>query len=131
MWLFYTGFYKKDSMAGITKSQVISYLEDCANTSVSKFDLEDDPREIWGYTNEYSSGLAYNADFDTYVSREGLLVGGRTHLSDGVGPGLDGLFDGELHVAVLEPGISLLDGSLVRRVQRQRLRQPQHGQGVV
>ncbi|MBR6183924.1 MAG: RagB/SusD family nutrient uptake outer membrane protein [Bacteroidales bacterium] len=72
VWMFYTGFYKKDSMAGITKSQVISYLEECANTSVSKFDLEDDPREIWGYTNEYSSGLAYGADFDTYVSREGL-----------------------------------------------------------
>ena len=38
VWLFYTGFYKKSEMAGITKSQVISYLEDCANTSVSKFD---------------------------------------------------------------------------------------------
>ncbi len=72
VWLFYTGFYKKDSMAGITKTQVISYLEDCANTSVSKFDLENDPREIWGYTNEYSSGFAYGADFDTYVSRENL-----------------------------------------------------------
>ena len=72
VWLFYTGFYKKDSMAGITKDQVIRYLEDCANTSVSKFDLEDDPREIWGYTNEYSSGFAYDADFDTYVSRENL-----------------------------------------------------------
>ena len=72
VWMFYTGFYKKDNMAGITKSQVISYLEDCANTSVSKFDLENDPREIWGYTNEYSSGFAYDADFDTYVSRENL-----------------------------------------------------------
>ena len=72
VWMFYTGFYKKDSMAGITKAQVISYLEDCANTSVSKFDLENDPREIWGYTNEYSSGFAYGADFDTYVSRENL-----------------------------------------------------------
>ena len=72
VWLFYTGFYQKDTMAGITKSQVISYLEDCANTSVSKFDLENDPREIWGYTNEYSSGFAYGADFDTYVSRENL-----------------------------------------------------------
>ena len=72
VWLFYTGFYKKDNMAGITKSQIISYLEDCANTSVSHFDLENDPREIWGYTNEYSSGFAYGADFDTYVSRENL-----------------------------------------------------------
>ena len=46
VWLFYTGFYKKDNMAGITKAQVISYLEDCANTNVSKFDLEKDQREI-------------------------------------------------------------------------------------
>ena len=70
VWLFYTGFYQKDNMAGITKSQVIGYLEDCANNS--KFGLEKDPREIWGYTNEYSSGFAYGADFDTYVSRENL-----------------------------------------------------------
>ncbi|MDE6136371.1 MAG: RagB/SusD family nutrient uptake outer membrane protein, partial [Muribaculaceae bacterium] len=27
---------------------------------------------IWPYTNEFSSGFAYNADFDTYVSRNGL-----------------------------------------------------------
>ena len=72
VWLFYTGFYKKSEMAGITKSQVISYLEDCANTSVSKFDLENDPREIWPYTNTYSSGVEYGADFDTYVNHEGL-----------------------------------------------------------
>ena len=72
VWLFYTGFYKKSEMAGITKSQVISYLEDCANTSVSKFDLENDQREIWPYTNTYSSGVEYGADFDTYVNHEGL-----------------------------------------------------------
>ena len=72
VWLFYTGFYKKDSMGGISKSQVISYLEECANTSISKFDLEDDPREIWPYTNEYSSGVIYGANFDTYVNRENL-----------------------------------------------------------
>ena len=72
VWLFYTGFYKKDSMAGITKSQVITWLEECANTSISKFDLEKDQREIWPYTNEYSSGVAYGADFNTYVNRENL-----------------------------------------------------------
>ena len=72
VWLFYTGFYKKSEMAGITKSRVISYLEDCANTSVSKFDLENDQREIWPYTNTYSSGVEYGADFDTYVNHEGL-----------------------------------------------------------
>jgi hypothetical protein len=72
VWLFYTGFYKKDDMAGITKSQVIAWLEDCANTSVSKFDLENDPREIWPYTNEYSSGVIYGTDFDTYANHENL-----------------------------------------------------------
>ena len=72
VWLFYTGFYKKDNMAGITKSQVIAWLEECANTSVSKFDLENDPREIWPYTNEYSSGVIYGADFDTYANHENL-----------------------------------------------------------
>lgn len=72
VWMFYTGFYKKDTMAGITKAQVISYLEDCANTAVSKFDLEDDPREIWPYTNDYSSGAAYGADFETYANKEDL-----------------------------------------------------------
>ena len=72
VWLFYTGFYKKDNMAGITKSQVISYLEDCANTSVSKFDLEKDPREIWPYSNDYSSGFAYGADFGTYANQENI-----------------------------------------------------------
>lgn len=71
VWLFYTGFYKKDKMANVTKEMVISYLEDCANTSVSHFDLEDDPRALWAYTNEYSSGLKYSEEgFDTYVSRE-------------------------------------------------------------
>ena len=72
VWLFYTGFYKKSDMAGISKAQVISYLEDCANTSVSKFDLEDDQREIWPYTNTYSSGIEYGADFDTYANHENL-----------------------------------------------------------
>ena len=72
VWLFYTGFYKKSDMAGITKSQVISWLEDCANTSVSKFDLENDQREIWMYSNEWSSGFKYGTDFDTYASRENL-----------------------------------------------------------
>ena len=72
VWLFYTGFYKKSDMAGVTKSQVISWLEDCANTSVSKFDLENDQRELWMYSNEWSSGVKYGADFDTYANHENL-----------------------------------------------------------
>ena len=72
VWMFYTGFYKKSDMAGISKSQVISWLEDCANTSVSKFDLENDQREIWMYSNEWSSGVKYGVDFDTYANHENL-----------------------------------------------------------
>ena len=70
--MFYTGFYKKSDMAGISKSQVISWLEDCANTSVSKFDLEKDQREIWMYSNEWSSGVKYGVDFETYANQEDL-----------------------------------------------------------
>ncbi|MDO5443895.1 MAG: RagB/SusD family nutrient uptake outer membrane protein [Bacteroidia bacterium] len=72
VWLFYTGFYGKSQMADVTKDMVIKYLEDCANTSVSHFDLEDDQREIWGYSNEYSSGFAYGTDFNTYASQNNL-----------------------------------------------------------
>ena len=70
VWLFYTGFYKKDNMVGITKAQVISWLEDCVQNS--KFGLENDPRELWPYTNEYSSGVAYGTDFGTYANKENL-----------------------------------------------------------
>jgi hypothetical protein len=70
VWLFYTGFYKKADMAGISKAQVISYLEDCVNNS--HFGLENDQRELWMYSNEYSSGFAYGTDFDTWASRNNL-----------------------------------------------------------
>lgn len=70
IWMFYTGFYKKSDMAGISKSQIITYLKDVRDNS--KFGLENDPREIWPYTNEYSSGFAYGTDFNTYASKNNL-----------------------------------------------------------
>ena len=70
IWMFYTGFYSKSEMFGVSKSDIINYLKDVRDNS--KFGLEKDPREIWPYTNDYSSGYAYGTDFDTYVSREGL-----------------------------------------------------------
>lgn len=70
IWMFYTGFYKKNDLNGISKSQIISYLEDVRDKS--GFGLEKDPREIWPYTNEYSSGIAYNTDFGTYVNQNNL-----------------------------------------------------------
>lgn len=57
IFLFYTGFYKKDGLptqegTTVTKSDVISYLEDCINNS--GFALVSDQRNIWPYTNEYT-----------------------------------------------------------------------------
>lgn len=71
IWMFYTGFYKKSDMAGISKQQVISYLQDVTGGQ-SGFGLEADPREIWPYTNDYSSGVAYGQDFGTYSNKENL-----------------------------------------------------------
>lgn len=70
VWMFYTGFYQKSDLFGLTKDQVVNYLKDCRDNS--GFDLEEDPREIWPYTNEFSSGFAFNTDFNTYASRNGL-----------------------------------------------------------
>lgn len=70
VWLFYTGFYEKPDLFGVTAQEVAAMLKDCRDNS--GFGLEDDPREIWPYTNEFSSGVAYNTDFDTYASRNGL-----------------------------------------------------------
>ena len=70
IWMFYTGFYKKSDMAGITKSDIIGHLKDVKANS--KFGLENDPREIWPNTNEYSSGMAYDTDFGTYSNKYNL-----------------------------------------------------------
>ena len=70
VWLFYTGFYGKSDMFGVSKSDIINYLKDVRDNS--KFGLEKDQREIWPYPNEYSSGFAYGTDFNTYTSRENL-----------------------------------------------------------
>ena len=77
IWLFYTGFYGKSEMFGVTKSDIISYLKDVRDNS--GFGLEKDPREIWPWTNEYSSGFAYGTDFNTLASRNNLhWVGNRS-----------------------------------------------------
>lgn len=70
IWMFYTGFYGKSDLAGISKSQIISYLKDCRDNS--GFGLVADPRTIWPYTNDYSSGFAYDTDFNTFASQNNL-----------------------------------------------------------
>jgi len=70
VWMFYTGFYKKTDMCGVSKSDIINYLKDVRDNS--NFGLVDDPREIWPSTNEYSSGFAYGTDFNTFASKNNL-----------------------------------------------------------
>lgn len=71
IYLFYTGFYGKNDMFGVTKDKVITYLKDVRDNS--GFKLVADPREIWPYTNEYSSGVAYGSPYtDSYVVANGL-----------------------------------------------------------
>jgi len=55
--LFYTGFFQKDSMplaegGSVTKQEVISWIDDCVNNS--GHDLVGDYRNLWTYTNKYT-----------------------------------------------------------------------------
>ncbi len=58
VWLFYTGFYQKSELplaegGSITKAQVAEWLADCIKNS--GFGLVKDQRELWPYTNPYTS----------------------------------------------------------------------------
>lgn len=60
--LFYTGYYKKDSMplpegGSVTKSEVISYLDDCITNS--GHDLYGDFRNLWPYSNVHTKEDGY------------------------------------------------------------------------
>ena len=55
--LFYTGFYQKESMpltdgGAVTKQEVVSWLDDCINNSGHK--LVSDFRNLWAYTNKFT-----------------------------------------------------------------------------
>jgi len=51
VFLFYTGRYAKQELpSGITKGQVIAWVDDCVNNSGHS--LVSDQRNIWSYTNE-------------------------------------------------------------------------------
>lgn len=66
IFLFYTGYYGKDSLplpdsGSVTKSQVVSWLEDCI--SGSGHGLVSDFRNLWPYSNEYTApDYPYAAD---------------------------------------------------------------------
>jgi len=72
IWLFYTGFYGKTDMGGVSKADVISYLKDVRDNS--GFGLVEDQRELWCYTNDYTTGYAYGTqdELGTYAAKEGL-----------------------------------------------------------
>jgi hypothetical protein len=61
VWLFYTGFYQKETMpllkadgssGEVTKSEVVAWLKDCIDNS--GHGLVSDFRNLWPYTNEYT-----------------------------------------------------------------------------
>ena len=58
IWLFYTGFYKKNELplaegGSISKAQVVTWLEDCIQNS--GYGLVSDQRNLWPYTNPYTA----------------------------------------------------------------------------
>ena len=58
VWMFYTGFYGKSELplaegGSISKAQVVSWLEDCIQNS--GYGLVSDQRNLWPYTNPYTS----------------------------------------------------------------------------
>lgn len=59
VFLFYTGYYGKDSLplpeGSISKDQVTAWLEDCISSS--GHGLVSDFRNLWPYTNEYTVDL--------------------------------------------------------------------------
>ena len=74
VWLFYTGFYKKselplpaDEGGSISKSQVVTWLEDCIQNS--GFGLVSDQRNLWPYTNPYTA-KDYQYDLDNGLNWE-------------------------------------------------------------
>ncbi|TCK83353.1 RagB/SusD family nutrient uptake outer membrane protein [Albibacterium bauzanense] len=70
VFLFYTGYYNKTELpvandgGSITKTQVITWIDDCINNS--GHGLVDDFRNLWPYTNEFTA-----KDYE-YVQDNGL-----------------------------------------------------------
>ncbi|MGQ1945708.1 RagB/SusD family nutrient uptake outer membrane protein [Geofilum sp. OHC36d9] len=57
VFLFYTGFYEKETLplvdgSAVSKSEVVAWLEDCIDNS--GHGLVGDFRDLWSYTNQYT-----------------------------------------------------------------------------
>jgi hypothetical protein len=75
IFLFYTGRYAKIELpGGITKQQVITWIDDCVNNSGHK--LIPDQRSLWAYsnpaTNNNTAGYKYNYVVNNNISWDGL-----------------------------------------------------------
>lgn len=75
VFLFYTGRYGKEELSGgITKAQVISWIDDCVDNS--GHDLLPDQRNLWSYTNKASedntAGYRYNYVVNNNLDWAGL-----------------------------------------------------------
>jgi len=74
IFLFYTGRYAKTELpGGITKANVIAWIDDCVNNSGHK--LVSDQRNLWAYTNtateDNSKGYKYQYAVDNNLKWEG------------------------------------------------------------
>jgi hypothetical protein len=74
VFLFYTGRYGKSELPGVTKDQVIAWIDDCVNNS--GHDLVQDQRNLWSYTNKASednnAGYRYNYVVNNNLDWAGL-----------------------------------------------------------
>lgn len=73
VFLFYTGFYEKDSMPlnngeTLTRSEMVEYLADCINNS--GHGLVSDFRNLWAYSNEYT-GAYWDYSLENNLKWEG------------------------------------------------------------
>ncbi|MDR2950330.1 MAG: RagB/SusD family nutrient uptake outer membrane protein [Prevotella sp.] len=69
--LFYTGYYKQETMGEITKAQVIAWVDDCVKNS--GHDLLPDFRSLWPYS--YSKDYPYTKDNGlTYMGESGANI---------------------------------------------------------
>ncbi|MDR1719267.1 MAG: RagB/SusD family nutrient uptake outer membrane protein [Dysgonamonadaceae bacterium] len=75
VFLFYTGRYAKSELpGGITKQQVIAWIDDCVDNSGHR--LVSDQRNLWGYTNsatnDNTAGYRYKYVVNNNLQWEGL-----------------------------------------------------------
>lgn len=67
VFLFYTGRYAKSELpGGITKEQVITWIDDCVNNS--GHDLVPDQRQLWAYTNPATEDNTAGYQYDYVVN---------------------------------------------------------------